>query len=416
MLTAIEDSGSGTHTLRIDYTYDNLGRLSGRRHTVNDVEIYNLQLTRDNTGRITQKIDGSTYDYTYDAVGQLTGVNKNGSPFEQYTYDANANRTATAAATASFDVQDRITNQGGVDYVHDADGFMTNRGLDTLAYSARGELLEATVGNTTVTYAYDGYGRRVGRKTGSGNWYQYLYADPQKAYPVTATRDADGVLTTYHYDDFGHLSALQRGGVWYYVATDQVGTPKVVSDATGNIIKTLGYDSYGVLIADSNPGFDLPIGFAGGISDSVTGLVRFGARDYDPTIGRWTAKDPILFRGGQLNLYSYVRNNPIANTDPEGSRTKSEEIMDSFLDVIDNIIDTIDKTFDTTRYSSDPIFDIHTTERYYYDNVSCKSRVDFGKTYWDSYWRRAPAWKRDMIGKYLPGETPIFYKPISSRG
>ena len=32
-LSAIEDSGSGTHTLRIDYTYDNLGRLSGRTHT-----------------------------------------------------------------------------------------------------------------------------------------------------------------------------------------------------------------------------------------------------------------------------------------------------------------------------------------------------------------------------------------------
>ena len=121
-----------------------MGRLSGRTHTVNGIQIYNLQLIRDNTGRITQKIDGSTYDYTYDADGQLTRVNKNGSPFEQYTYNANANRTATATATASFDVQDRITNQGGVNYVHNADGFMTQRGSETLVYSARGELLEAT--------------------------------------------------------------------------------------------------------------------------------------------------------------------------------------------------------------------------------------------------------------------------------
>ena len=322
-LSVIEDSGSGAHTLRIDYTYDNLGRLSGRTHTVNEIEIYNLQLTRDNTGRITKKEDGSTYDYAYDADGQLIGVNKNFSPFEQYTYDANANRTATSTATASFDVQDRITNQGGVDYVHDADGFMTQRGPDTyFAYSGRGELLQATVGGTTVTYAYDGYGRRVGRRIGSGNWYQYLYADPRNPYPVMATRDPGGVLTTYHYDDFGHLFAFYRGGVWYYVATDQVGTPRVVSDTTGTFIKTLDYDSYGVLIADSNPGFDLPIGFAGGISDSVTGLVRFGARDYDPAIGRWTAKDPSLFAGGDSNLYGYVFNNPVSRVDREGRKSK----------------------------------------------------------------------------------------------
>jgi RHS repeat-associated protein len=332
-LSAIEDSGSGTHTLRIDYTYDALGRLAGRVHQVKTgvdgdgnpiyTPIFDLQLTRDNTGRITKKEDGSTYDYTYDADGQLTGVSKEGSPFEHYIYSTNGNRTATATTTASFDVQDRITDQGGINYVHNADGFMTQRGSDTLVYSARGELLEATAGGTTITYAYDGYGRRVGRKTGPENWYQYLYVDPQNAYPVTATRDPAGVLTSYHYDDFGHLFAFQRGGVWYYVATDQVGTPRVISDATGNIIKTLDFDSYGFLIADSNPGFDLPIGFAGGISDRVTGLVRFGARDYDPMIGRWTAKDPILFGGGQMNLYGYVGNNPVSLVDRKG---KSQDL------------------------------------------------------------------------------------------
>jgi len=40
-------------------------------------------------------------------------------------------------------------------------------------------------------------------------------------------------------------------------------------------------------------------------------LVRFGARDYDPSVGRWTSKDPILFDGGQANLYVYVNNDPV---------------------------------------------------------------------------------------------------------
>jgi hypothetical protein len=46
--------------------------------------------------------------------------------------------------------------------------------------------------------------------------------------------------------------------------------------------------------------------------------VRFGARDYDPQVGRWTAKDPILFAGGDTNLYGYVLNDPVNLTDSDG--------------------------------------------------------------------------------------------------
>jgi RHS repeat-associated protein len=61
-----------------------------------------------------------------------------------------------------------------------------------------------------------------------------------------------------------------------------------------------------------------PFGFAGGIYDADTGLVRCGARDYDAETGRWTAKDPILFKGGTSNLYEYVGNDPINLIDPLG--------------------------------------------------------------------------------------------------
>ncbi len=70
-------------------------------------------------------------------------------------------------------------------------------------------------------------------------------------------------------------------------------------------------------ITDTNPGFQ-PFGFAGGLYDRDTGLTRFGARDYDPTIGRWTDKDPIGFAGGDTNLYAYVANDPINFLDPNG--------------------------------------------------------------------------------------------------
>lgn len=62
----------------------------------------------------------------------------------------------------------------------------------------------------------------------------------------------------------------------------------------------------------------IPFGFAGGLHDRDTGLVHFGARDYDPTLGRWTAKDPIDFAGGETNLYGYVANDPVNGVDPRG--------------------------------------------------------------------------------------------------
>lgn len=79
----------------------------------------------------------------------------------------------------------------------------------------------------------------------------------------------------------------------------------------------LDYDEFGNVSFDSNPGFQ-PFGFAGGLYDRDTKLVRFGARDYDAETGRWTAKDPIKFIGGDTNLYGYVFNDPVNWVDPSG--------------------------------------------------------------------------------------------------
>ena len=68
---------------------------------------------------------------------------------------------------------------------------------------------------------------------------------------------------------------------------------------------------------DSNRGFQ-PFGFAGGLYDAETKLVRFGARDYDASTGRWTDRDPLLFGGGVSNLYEYCVNDPINSIDPIG--------------------------------------------------------------------------------------------------
>jgi RHS repeat-associated protein len=111
---------------------------------------------------------------------------------------------------------------------------------------------------------------------------------------------------------------MVRGGVTYRIVGDQLGSPRIVVNVTtGAVTQRMRHDPWGNVLEDTNPGFT-PFGFAGGLYDPDTGLVRFGARDYDPAVGRWLSKDPSLFDGGQSNLYVYVADDPVNGIDPGG--------------------------------------------------------------------------------------------------
>jgi RHS repeat-associated protein len=111
---------------------------------------------------------------------------------------------------------------------------------------------------------------------------------------------------------------VRRGGTTYRVISDQLGSPRYAVNVANasDVPLTASYSAFGVV---TGAGLDwMPFGFAGGIYDPESGLVRFGARDYDPILGRWTAKDPITFRGDSANLFGYVVNDPVNLNDPTG--------------------------------------------------------------------------------------------------
>lgn len=87
--------------------------------------------------------------------------------------------------------------------------------------------------------------------------------------------------------------------------------------ALGAIAQQVDYDEWGVVLQDTNPGW-MPFGFAGGLSDSSLGLLRFGARDIDAVVGRFLAKDASRFRGGTAYLFEYALNDPLNVVDREG--------------------------------------------------------------------------------------------------
>jgi RHS repeat-associated protein len=104
------------------------------------------------------------------------------------------------------------------------------------------------------------------------------------------------------------------------IDSDQVGSVRLVVNVadTSDVLFRAEYTAFGEMTVLDGDVEATPFGFAGGLFDADTRLTRFGARDYDPHVGRWTSKDPILWGGGQVNIYEYVGGNPVHWIDPGG--------------------------------------------------------------------------------------------------
>jgi RHS repeat-associated protein len=167
-----------------------------------------------------------------------------------------------------------------------------------------------------ISYITDGFNHRVGKLVNGVRSKFWVYESKLK---LAAELDANGSLVTRFIYGIGHApEAMVKGNVTYQFITDHLGSVRMVMNSlSGEVVQKIDYDEFGQVLADSNPGFQ-PFGFAGGIYDSDIKLVRFGARDYDAEVGRFTAKDPLLFGGGLTNLYGYVNNDPINFIDPSG--------------------------------------------------------------------------------------------------
>ncbi len=314
--------------LAIGLQYDALARIKNRTVKVGGDDVFAQTFTYDNASRIASIGDApkggatKTRAFEYDGRGQLRRVKEGGAVVEEYVYDADGNRTsakvgAGAAEAATYDAGGQLKTRGGVAYTFDADGFMTKRGSDEFTWSRDGQLLVAKVGGVTATYAYDALGRRTARTAG-GDTQIYLYGDPAQPFRVTAWKDPDGTWTRASYDEHDQLFALRRGEATYSVGADQVGSPRVVADAGGDVVKRVAYDAFGQPTVEAGGAFSLPIGFAGGLQDPLTGLVRFGLRDYEPASGRFVFRDPSFFAGSPENLYAYAGSSPVQNRDPSG--------------------------------------------------------------------------------------------------
>jgi RHS repeat-associated protein len=311
--------------------YSNHAESLDHRVQASGADVYRAQYTRDALGRITRKIETvlgitDTEDYAYDLAGRLVGVTRNGVTAITYTYDPNGNRLSYTGplgdvATTAYDAQDRLTQYGGVAFTYDAHGDLATRtdagGTTAYTYDELGNLTRVVLPDgTTIDYVIDALNRRIGKKVNGTLVRRWLWDGPLR---IVAELDGAGALVSrFVYGTRLNVPAyMVRGGATYRIVADHLGSPRLVIDtATGAVAQQMRHDEFGRVLQDTSPGFT-PFGFAGGLYDPDTGLVRFGARDYDPLVGRWTAKDPIGFGGG-LNHYAYVEGDPVNLVDPEG--------------------------------------------------------------------------------------------------
>jgi len=314
-------------------TFNGYGEQDGQVSTISSQGVNSWSLAHDDNGQITQKIETvdsntSTYDYTYDPIGRLLTVTKDSSLVEEYDYDLNGTRNyemntlrGITGRSFTYSDEDHLLTAGTTSYQYDVDGFLTTKteGTDVTAYnySSRGELLSVTLPDgRVIEYIHDPLGRRIAKIVDGITIEKYLW---QGLTRLLAIYDGSNNLTMrFEYADGRMPVAMTRAGATYYLTYDQVGSLKTVADSAGNVVKRIDYDSFGNIIADTDPLFDMPFGFAGGLHDRDTGLVHFGNRDYDPDVGRWTAKDPFLFEGGDTDLFGYVLNDPVNAVDPLG--------------------------------------------------------------------------------------------------
>jgi len=219
-----------------------------------------------------------------------------------------------------YTLDDQIVTYSNNTYQYNDDGYLqskvTPNGTTTYQYGVFGELQKVVTPTQTIEYLHNANNQRVAKKINGEIVEKYLWANLTT---LLAIYDKDdNLVQRFEYADSRMPISMTQNNQKYYLHYDQVGSLRAVSDTTSNIIKEIVYDTFGNILRDSNEAFKVPFGFAGGLQDGDTGLVRFGYRDYDPFTGKWTAKDPIGFSGGDSNLYGYVLGDPVGGIDPKG--------------------------------------------------------------------------------------------------
>ncbi|WP_333766908.1 polymorphic toxin-type HINT domain-containing protein [Streptomyces sp. IBSBF 2435] len=307
------------------YRYDQLDRLT-QAWTATD-SCAATPTTAAHTTVGDQLTGGSAYwtSWTFDILGQRTSQTQHSTSggtdtTTNYTYKGTGNNNTANQPHALTTTQSTGASATSTSYAYDADGNALTRttpaGTQNLTWNSAGQLTQvAGSGTGTTSYVYDADGNVLLQKDPGAT---ILYLPGQQITLNTATNTATGVR---YITLPGGGTAVRTGlGANYgFEFGDLHGTNGIRLDSNGQTPTWRQFTPYGdtrgttVTWTDNHGFLDAP-------NNTNTGLTLLGARQYDPTIGRFISLDPLFEATDDqlLNGYSYTRDNPVGQADPTG--------------------------------------------------------------------------------------------------
>jgi len=275
---------------------------------------------------IQQGASGQTYYYNYDSYSRLTGGIHGGGNNEQYIgYDSNGNisaltRTGAQAAGLSYTYSGNrltsLTKDGSpYSYAYDSNGNTTTDGLRgmTIAYNYLNLPKTVTKGSDVLTYIYDAAGGKLAEKLNStvNNFYT-------GAVVYKGDKTIDYIQTPT-----GIVRKIGADFVRQYNISDHLGNTRSIVNQSGTVEQATDYYPYGLAFSYNN--LDKNRYLYNGkelqnqtLATTFFGMYYYGARYYDPVIGRWSTVDPMAEKYSNMSPYVYCANNPIRFVDPDG--------------------------------------------------------------------------------------------------
>jgi RHS repeat-associated protein len=304
-----------------EFAYDRTGQMISAEFRKGGESLASIAYERDPLSQVEAMVSEGLLGpeeeaYEYDDNNQLV---KAGA--ESFEYDKADNPIKIPGSANAFDAASQLETGTGVAYQYNAMGERikatpSSGPATNYAYDQAGRLAsikraaEGEVPAIDKTFGFDGAGLLTSQTSGLST--RHMAWDLSA--PLSLLLDDD--VNSYVYGPYG-LPITQIDGEEEptYLHHDQLGSTRMLTDATGKASAALTYTAYGQVAAKTGTA-TTPLGYAGQYTDADTGLQYLRARFYDPATAQFLTRDPIEDLTGQPYVYAF--NNPLYYGDPTG--------------------------------------------------------------------------------------------------